>query len=329
MFGRIWETIVGSSDKIGNLLRDSGIKSEILNSMDGDYGKLSLEKPIEGLFIAEAKEKIHLYSLAKCFGKRALFFNRTNHNDKIIKMFSQTVKSQEDLLATDYKIKIILVDQYEKSHYNFDHKTIGFKSENNYDYIFACNINKDNVGEFFNYKIMGFYHKSFFNSKINSKNNLFNLFKTLIEPKKEKLGRNKKNNAEDNIKNGLVSLNEIMYILNQMETLMNNPIVSRFMGNKVNPQQMQQLKILRAFVQSLTAKERENPDIINESRIKRISIGINKNIMETNNLCQMCKVLLKQMGPLVKKMQENPGEVMKMMQSGNMQNIMGNLGLKT
>ena len=63
------------------------------------------------------------------------------------------------------------------------------------------------------------------------------------------------------------------------------------------------LKRTEAIIQSMTAKERKNPDIINPSRKNRIARGAGVNISEVNRLMkqfEQMKKMMKQMPDMMK-----------------------------
>ena len=69
-------------------------------------------------------------------------------------------------------------------------------------------------------------------------------------------------------------------------------------------------KSIEAIIQSMTKKEREQPDLINGNRKKRIADGSGTTIQDVNKL-------IKQFDDMRK--------MMKMMQNGNMKNMMRNM----
>jgi signal recognition particle subunit SRP54 len=63
------------------------------------------------------------------------------------------------------------------------------------------------------------------------------------------------------------------------------------------------LSHIEAIIQSMTRKERHNPDIINSSRKKRISVGSGTSIQDVNKLLKDFEEMKKMM-----KMFSNPGK---------------------
>jgi signal recognition particle subunit SRP54 len=89
---------------------------------------------------------------------------------------------------------------------------------------------------------------------------------------------------------------------------------------KANPEK--QVKRMEAIIQSMTIKERRNPDLINPSRKKRIAAGCGMDVAEVNKL-------IKQQAQMAKMMKKfaNPSGMSKMLKSlGNMQKQFGGGG---
>jgi signal recognition particle subunit SRP54 len=76
---------------------------------------------------------------------------------------------------------------------------------------------------------------------------------------------------------------------------------------------------MEAIIQSMTIKERRNPDLMNPSRKKRIAAGCGMDVAEVNKL-------IKQQAQMAKMMKKfaNPSGMSKMLKSlGNMQKQFG------
>jgi len=89
---------------------------------------------------------------------------------------------------------------------------------------------------------------------------------------------------------------------------------------QANPEK--QVKKMEAIIQSMTVKERRNPDLMNPSRKKRIAAGCGMDVAEVNKL-------IKQQAQMAKMMKKfaNPSGMSKMMRSlGNMQKQFGGGG---
>jgi len=89
---------------------------------------------------------------------------------------------------------------------------------------------------------------------------------------------------------------------------------------QANPEK--QVKKMEAIIQSMTIKERRNPDLMNPSRKKRIAAGCGMDVAEVNKL-------IKQQAQMAKMMKKfaNPSGMSKMMRSlGNMQKQFGGGG---
>jgi signal recognition particle subunit SRP54 len=79
-------------------------------------------------------------------------------------------------------------------------------------------------------------------------------------------------------------------------------------------------KHIEAIIQSMTPKERENPEILNNSRRKRIAAGAGRELVEVNRLIKQFDDMKKMM-----KMMGNKAEMGKMMQ--RMKNMPGMGGM--
>ena len=72
------------------------------------------------------------------------------------------------------------------------------------------------------------------------------------------------------------------------------------MAGKFNPNDIDEKKIskFKAIIQSMTIKERQNPEILNGSRKKRIAAGSGSTIQEVNSLIkqyEQTKLMMKNM----------------------------------
>ena len=70
------------------------------------------------------------------------------------------------------------------------------------------------------------------------------------------------------------------------------------------------MKGMEAIIQSMTVKERRNPDLINNSRKRRIAAGCGKDIQEVNRLLKQHS----QMAKMMKKL-SNPAGIGKMIKA--------------
>lgn len=86
---------------------------------------------------------------------------------------------------------------------------------------------------------------------------------------------------------------------------------------QANPEK--EIKKMEAIIQSMTIKERRNPDLINPSRKRRIAAGSGMEVQDVNRLLKQHS----QMSKMMKKF-ANPAGMMKMMRS--MKNMMGGAG---
>ncbi len=90
---------------------------------------------------------------------------------------------------------------------------------------------------------------------------------------------------------------------------------------QANPEK--QVKKMEAIIQSMTIKERRNPDLMTPSRKKRIAAGCGMDVAEVNKLIKQHA----QMAKMMKKF-ANPSGMAKMMRSlGNMQKQFGGGGM--
>jgi len=89
---------------------------------------------------------------------------------------------------------------------------------------------------------------------------------------------------------------------------------------QANPEK--QIKKMEAIIQSMTVKERRNPDLMNPSRKKRIAAGCGMDVAEVNKLIKQHA----QMAKMMKKF-ANPSGMAKMMKSlGGLQKQFGGGG---
>ena len=89
---------------------------------------------------------------------------------------------------------------------------------------------------------------------------------------------------------------------------------------QANPEK--QVKKMEAIIQSMTIKERRNPDLMNPSRKKRIAAGCGMEVAEVNKLIKQHA----QMAKMMKKF-ANPSGMAKMMKSlGGLQKQFGGGG---
>src|SRR5699024_9062668 len=79
------------------------------------------------------------------------------------------------------------------------------------------------------------------------------------------------------------------------------------MGNMMqaaqDPAAMKQMKHMEALIDSMTPKERRNPDLVKGSRKKRIAAGAGLEVQDLNRLMKQQKM----MGKMMKKMRTKGG----------------------
>jgi len=95
---------------------------------------------------------------------------------------------------------------------------------------------------------------------------------------------------------------------------------------QANPEK--QVKRMEAIIQSMTIKERRNPDLMNPSRKKRIAAGCGMDVAEVNKLIkqqvQMAKMMKKFANPSgMSKMLKSLGNMQKQFGGGNMGPLFG------
>ena len=80
MFGEIWSKLMGSSDKLGELLTKSGLSESIKNTISSDYVKnLCLKDHVtHKQFIIIFKDINQCAAICKLF-KDTVYFNDTQH----------------------------------------------------------------------------------------------------------------------------------------------------------------------------------------------------------------------------------------------------------
>jgi len=95
---------------------------------------------------------------------------------------------------------------------------------------------------------------------------------------------------------------------------------------QANPEK--QVKKMEAIIQSMTIKERRNPDLMNPSRKKRIAAGCGMDVSEVNKLikqhAQMAKMMKKFANPSgMAKMMRSLGGLQKQFSGGGMGPLFG------
>ncbi len=139
---------------------------------------------------------------------------------------------------------------------------------------------------------------------------------SLIEKAQENFDEEKAKKLESKIKNQSFDLEDF---LDQLEQLQNMGPIGDLLGMMpgMNKKALQGVEVndkdlarTKAIIQSMTSKERQDPDIINGSRKKRIAKGSGVHVSEVNRLLkqfEQSKKMMKQFGQMDKKMKKGGG----------------------
>lgn len=139
---------------------------------------------------------------------------------------------------------------------------------------------------------------------------------SLIEKAQENFDEEKAKKLETKMKNQSFDLEDF---LDQLEQLQNMGPIGDLLGMMpgMNKKALQGVEVndkdlarTKAIIQSMTSKERQDPDIINGSRKKRIAKGSGVHVSEVNRLLkqfEQSKKMMKQFGQMDKKMKRGGG----------------------
>lgn len=139
---------------------------------------------------------------------------------------------------------------------------------------------------------------------------------SLIEKAQENFDEEKAKKLESKMKNQSFDLEDF---LDQLEQIQNMGPIGDLLGMMpgMNKKALQGVEVndkdlsrTKAIIQSMTGKERQNPDIINGSRKKRIAKGSGVHVSEVNRLLkqfEQSKKMMKQFGQMDKKMKKGGG----------------------
>jgi signal recognition particle subunit SRP54 len=127
---------------------------------------------------------------------------------------------------------------------------------------------------------------------------------TLIEKAEQQYDEEQAKKLEEKLRKNKLTLTDY---LEQLEQLQNMGDLSEMMGmipgmgNQLKNTQIdeKQMARTRAIIQSMTPKERENPQILNASRKRRIAAGCGQEVSDVNRLLksfEMLQQLTKSMG---------------------------------
>ena len=152
---------------------------------------------------------------------------------------------------------------------------------------------------------------------------------SLIEKAEQKLDEKKAAQLEEKLRRNKFDLNDLMDQIEQIHRLGSIKDLLGMIpgiGNKIRDVDVDegQFDRIKAIIQSMTPAERENPDIINPSRKRRIAAGCGRQVEDVNKLLaqfrQMQK-MFKQMNGKQSKKQMKRMQMMKGMQNMNGFNI--------
>lgn len=138
---------------------------------------------------------------------------------------------------------------------------------------------------------------------------------TLIERAEEQVSRKEAKELEEKLLSSKYTLDDFLQQINQIrsmgpmqELLSMIPGVNSNMLKNVNVDESGFTKI-EALIQSMTKKERQNPEIIGKSRKERIAKGSGVDIRELNKLLKQFKELKKMMKKFGKMTKRNKGKM--------------------
>ena len=126
---------------------------------------------------------------------------------------------------------------------------------------------------------------------------------TLIEKAQEAVDQKEMAKLEERLKKNQFTLEDFLMQFEQISKMGNiADLISMVpgMAGKFNPNDIDEKKIskFKAIIQSMTIKERQNPEILNGSRKKRIAAGSGSTIQEVNSLIkqyEQTKLMMKNM----------------------------------
>lgn len=139
---------------------------------------------------------------------------------------------------------------------------------------------------------------------------------TLIDKAQEAFNQDKAEKLEKKMRDMSFNLEDFLEQLEQLQNM--GPLGDLLnMIPGMNKKALQGVEIndkdlihTKAIIQSMTPDERENPDIINASRKRRIAIGCGREVSDVNKLIkqfEQSKKMMKQFGAMEKKMKKGGG----------------------
>ena len=149
---------------------------------------------------------------------------------------------------------------------------------------------------------------------------------SLIEKAEQKLDEKKAAELEEKLRHNKFDLNDLLDQIDQINRLGSiRDLLSMIpgVGNKIRDVEIDegQFDKIKAIIYSMTPKERENPDIINPSRKRRIAAGCGKDVEDVNRLLTQYRQMRKMFRQMNGKTSKKQMRRMNMMQ--NMQNMNG------
>lgn len=143
---------------------------------------------------------------------------------------------------------------------------------------------------------------------------------SLVEKAQEVFNEKEAKELEKKIKKAEFSFNDFLKIKKQMQSfgsignllsMLPIPNLNSEMKDLISHESEKQFKKIETFINSMTKEERENPDIINASRKRRIAKGCGLPIQEVNTFIsqfEQMRKMMKGVSGLSNKMKKNKGK---------------------
>lgn len=143
---------------------------------------------------------------------------------------------------------------------------------------------------------------------------------SLVEKAQEVFNEKEAKELEKKIKKAEFSFNDFLKIKKQMQSfgsignllsMLPIPNLNSEMKDLISHESEKQFKKIETFINSMTKEERENPDIINTSRKRRIAKGCGLPIQEVNTFIsqfEQMRKMMKGVSGLSNKMKKNKGK---------------------
>lgn len=134
---------------------------------------------------------------------------------------------------------------------------------------------------------------------------------SLVEKAHQAVDEKEQKRMADKMRKASFDLNDFLMSMQQMQKMGPMSSLLKMMpgmgGLKFGDKEHGDMRRIQAIIESMTMKERQNPDIINAMRRNRIASGSGTNIMQVNNLLRQFKQMQQAM-----KMFKGPGGMQKM-----------------